>query len=325
MSRSAAPEVATTRVMAKTLATFFAFGGVAGLLVISGIEPGARRSVLVALALAALAAAAVAGRWGARWPRHWFHVAVGAATALIVTAVAVAPDPVTSLAAATLIAFVVVDAHFFFSDRQALAHLVVAVVGVTAALVAFSDVPLGTALGFDLVLTGIGIVIQRLVVLASSANLDPLTGLVNRRAFDQALGELMSDAARTGEPLSAVLLDVDHFKSVNDTHGHDAGDGVLRRVAELWTRELPAGAVLARHGGDEFSLLLPGMRGTTALAFVRRVCALHPEISLSCGVAQYRPGDSASHLMRSADRALYDAKILGRNRAQLVDGAVDGR
>ena len=93
---------------------------------------------------------------------------------------------------------------------------------------------------------------------------------------------------------------------------------MLRRVAEVWQRETPDGTFLARHGGDEFSLLLPGMRATAALALVRQVCAANPEVSLSCGVAQYRTGDSASQLMRSADRALYDAKILGRGRAELV-------
>ncbi|MCA0146773.1 GGDEF domain-containing protein [Blastococcus sp. LR1] len=319
VSRSAAPEVATTRVMARTLSTFFAFGGTAGLCIISSAPSGPRRTALLALTLTALAMAAVVGHWGARWSRDHFHLAVGSATTLIVTAVLVAPDPVSSLAAAVLIAFVVVDAHSFFPQWQALAHLVAAVAGVTVALL-FSDVGVGTALGLDLVLIGIGIVIERLVRLASAANLDPLTGLVNRRGFDQALDDLIGTASRAGEPLSAVLIDVDHFKSVNDTHGHEAGDRVLRRVAEVWQGEVPTAAVMARHGGDEFSLLLPGVFGAEALALARRVCALHPDVSLSCGVAELRAGYSASQLMRSADRALYDAKILGRGRAELFAG-----
>ncbi len=303
--------------MARILATFYAFGGAAGLLITLDAEPGHRRSALFVLCCLALAASVVTGRWGARWPRAFFHPAVGAATVLIVSAVALAPDPVTSLAAATLIVFVVVDAHFFFSARTALAHLGLAVVGTTVALAA-SDVGVGAALGLDLVLVSIGTVIRQLVTLASRASLDPLTGLSNRRGFDQALDELMSEASRSGEPLSAVLIDVDHFKAVNDTYGHEEGDRVLCRVADMWRDAVPDRAFLARHGGDEFSLLLPGMRATAALALVRRVCAAHPEVSLSCGVAPYRTGDSASQLMRSADRALYDAKILGRGRAELV-------
>ncbi|TFV44380.1 GGDEF domain-containing protein [Blastococcus sp. TF02A_35] len=319
VSRSDAPEVATIRVMARTLATFYAFGGTAGLFISSSAEPGGRASTLFALSLTALVAAAVVALWGARWPRDVFHVAVGAATLLISTAVLVAPDATTSLAAAVLIAFVVVDAHFFFAGHQALAHLAAAVLGVTVALL-LSGVGLGVVVGLDLVLVGIGIVIQRLVVLASSASRDPLTGLSNRRGFDQALNELMTEAARTREPLTAVLIDVDHFKAVNDTHGHEAGDRVLCRVADIWRKELPDTAFLARHGGDEFSLLLPATPGRGGLALVRRICALHPDISLSCGVAEYRSGDSASQLMRSADRALYDAKILGRGRAELFAG-----
>ena len=309
--------------MARILATFYAFGGSAGLLITLDAEPGHRRSALVVLCFLALTAAAVTGRWGNRWRRAFFHPAVGAATVLIVSAVALAPGPVTSLAAATLVVFVVVDAHFFFSARTALAHLGLAVVGITVALVA-SDVGVGTALGLDLVLISIGTVIRQLVTLASRASLDPLTGLSNRRGFDQALDELMSEAARTGEPLSAVLIDVDHFKAVNDTYGHEEGDRVLRRVADTWRDAVPDGAFLARHGGDEFSLLLPGTPGPDALALVRRVCAVDPAVSLSCGVAQYRTGDSASQLMRSADRALYDAKILGRGRAELVSGTSPG-
>jgi len=306
--------------MARILATLYAFGGVAGLAIITGVEPGLRRWVLIGMACTSLAAAVVVGRWGGRWPRSSFHIAVGAATVLISSAALIAPEPVSSLGAASLIAFVVLDVHFFFSGRQARAHLVVAGVAVTAALL-ISGVPVGATLGLDVVLVGTGVVVQGLVVLASSASRDPLTDLLNRRGFDQALPEQMAWAARSGRPLSAVLIDVDHFKSVNDTHGHEAGDRVLCRVADLWAGRLPADAVFARHGGDEFSLLLPGMPGEDALALVRRVCALDPEISLSCGVAEYRRGDSASQLMRSADRALYDAKILGRGRAELVSTA----
>ena len=97
--------------------------------------------------------------------------------------------------------------------------------------------------------------------------------------------------------------------------------GMLCRVADAWRRELPAGALLARHGGDEFSLVLPGTAGDAALALVRQVCARHPDIPLSCGVAAHGPGETASQLMRRADRALYEAKACGRGRAELDDAA----
>ena len=114
VSRSAAPEVATTRTMARILATLYAFGGVAGLAILTGLEPGPRRWVLIGMCGTSLVAAAAVARWGRRWPRSVFHLAVGAATVLISTAVLIAPDPVSSFAAATVIAFVVLDAHFFF-------------------------------------------------------------------------------------------------------------------------------------------------------------------------------------------------------------------
>jgi diguanylate cyclase (GGDEF)-like protein len=309
--------VATTRVMAQTLATFYAFGGAAGVFISLGSGPGAHRWQLLALSFTALASAAVVARWGARWPRLAFHPAVGAATVLIGTGIFVSPDPVTALAAASLIAFVVADAHLFFSGTQARMHLAFAVTATTTALVAAGGVPVATAIGLDLLLVGLGLVIRRLVIRASSASRDPLTGLSNRRGFDDALQELMSEARRTGEPLSAALLDLDHFKVVNDTAGHEAGDRMLCRVADAWVPELPAGAVLARHGGDEFSLLLPGTAGDAALALVRRVCALHPDIGMSCGVAELQPRETASQLMRRADRALHDAKAAGRGRAAL--------
>jgi diguanylate cyclase (GGDEF)-like protein len=306
--------------MARILATLYTFGGVAGLAIVTGLEPGPRQWLLIGMCCTSLVAAAAVARWGRRWPRSAFHLAVGSATVLISTGALIAPDPVSSLAAASLIAFVVLDAHFFFGQRQAHVHLVIAVAAVTTALL-FSGVAVGAALGLDIVLVGIGVVVAKLVVLASSASRDPLTDLLNRRGFDQALQEHMTRAARSGRPLSAVLIDVDHFKAVNDTHGHEAGDRVLCRVAKLWDGQVPAGAVLARHGGDEFSLLLPDMPGDHALGLVRRVCALDDTVSLSCGVAEYRRGDSASQLMRSADRALYDAKILGRGRAELVSSS----
>ncbi len=310
--------MATTRVMGETIATLFGFGGLAGISMVLGAESDANRGSLIALCASALLGSLVAARWGKRWPRRAFHLPVVAATVLITAAVVVTPDPVTALAASTLISFVVLDAHLFFASPHAFAHLVVALGSVDVALLA-SDVRVGTVIGLDLMLLGLGTVAHTLVMRASDASRDPLTRLQNRRGFDNALAECM-EAARAGEPLAAALLDLDHFKAINDTAGHEAGDRMLCRVADAWKAELPHGAVLARHGGDEFSLILPRMTGDEALALVRRVCAMHPDIPLSCGVAAHHPGETASQLMRRADRALYEAKAAGRGRAEL-DGA----
>ncbi len=182
------------------------------------------------------------------------------------------------------------------------------------------DVGLPTALALDTTVLGLAVVTRSLVMRASIADRDPLTGLTNRRGFDPALQDRMEAVARTGAPVSAALLDLDHFKAINDTDGHAAGDRVLRMVASVWRKALPDGAVLARHGGDEFALLLPQLSGPEALDVVRRIHALHPEISMSCGVAEHRPGESAAELMRRADLALYTVKAAGRGHCELDTG-----
>ncbi|MCZ2817877.1 putative bifunctional diguanylate cyclase/phosphodiesterase [Modestobacter sp. VKM Ac-2984] len=313
--------MATPRMMARILGTFYVAAGVAGLFGVLGPGAGAQgRWEILGMSVVVLVCAAVSLRWGARWPRHAFHVPVGSASVLVAVVVWVSPDPATAMTAAALLAFVAVDACFFFSLPLAWLHMAFGIGVVTAALLAQGHVPLSIALALDSIVVAMGTVVRGLVLRASSASRDPLTGLANRRGFDDALQELLATAGRTGDRLSAALLDLDHFKQINDTSGHEAGDLVLCRIADVWRRELPADAVLSRHGGDEFALLLPGTSGQAALDLVRRVAARHPEIGLSCGVAEHHRDQSAADLMRRADRALYDAKAAGRGRAELEGG-----
>ncbi len=308
--------------MTRTLTVLFLIGGSAGMLATFGAAPGESPLLsLVVLASSALVAGAVSYRWGTRWPRGAFHLAVLGASAVIVAAVSVSPESTTAVAIGSLTSLVAIDACFFFSLRFAVAHIVVALVGLTTALMLRGDVPLLTALALVAAVLGLSAVTRGLVMRASSASRDPLTGLANRRGFDAALQDRMTTAARTREPVSAALLDLDHFKAINDTHGHGAGDDVLRQVAAAWRTSLPAGAVLARHGGDEFALLLPGLAGPAALDVVRRIHAMHRGIGMSCGVAEHRPGESAAQLMRRADLALYTAKAGGRGNCELDGGS----
>ena len=155
------------------------------------------------------------------------------------------------------------------------------------------------------------------------AAVDGLTGLANRRAFDSALRAEVERSARTGQPLSLVLLDVDHFKRINDTFGHQSGDDVLRNVGAV----LAAGRatdLAARYGGEEFAVLLPACSSADAVAVAERLRAGiaavgPPEVTASAGVAtlQARPGtkaDQGSALVDAADSALYQAKRAGRDR-----------
>jgi diguanylate cyclase (GGDEF)-like protein len=155
--------------------------------------------------------------------------------------------------------------------------------------------------------------------LDQQARMDPLTGLANRRELGNVLEAALQQAA-AGKPLCLALLDIDHFKDVNDTHGHAAGDEVLVQVARC-LRETGAGhGTMARHGGEEFAWLLPGLD----LAQARQHCEALREnvayasqalpVTISIGLTQALANDSVSSLMQRADQALYAAKRGGRDR-----------
>ncbi|MEW6283090.1 MAG: sensor domain-containing diguanylate cyclase, partial [Candidatus Eremiobacterota bacterium] len=160
------------------------------------------------------------------------------------------------------------------------------------------------------------------------ATTDGLTGLFNRRHFFQVAERELGLAHRHNEPLSAVLLDVDHFKSFNDTHGHDVGDEVLKTVAGTLAATLRREDLLARYGGEEFVVLLPRTAGPEALSVACERLRLavqgnrvqgRLQVTISLGVAQLRPGESLNDLLIRADKALYRSKHAGRNCATLAD------
>ena len=166
----------------------------------------------------------------------------------------------------------------------------------------------------------------------SEVYIDALSGLFNRRRFDSALDSLVSHALAEHEPLSLLLIDIDHFKAVNDAHGHVFGDQVIRSVSQAIKASVKGRDVASRYGGDEFAVLLPETAGpgaVTVAEYIRRVIErrrisdfageIDPvAVTISVGLATLSRSDTAHDLLRRADKALYQAKKNGRN--QVVAG-----
>ena len=156
---------------------------------------------------------------------------------------------------------------------------------------------------------------------------DVLTGLLNRRALEEYLKEEMSRFARIGSPFSVVMLDVDHFKNVNDTYGHNAGDDVLVKLGAVVLKIIRLTDRFGRWGGEEFILLLPQTQSEDASVLAERIRKQVAKtkydnsdpVTVSLGVAEYKPDESLAMFLRRADDALYRAKEEGRNRVVVAD------
>lgn len=170
---------------------------------------------------------------------------------------------------------------------------------------------------------------QAVTDLEMQGNTDGLTGIGNRRAFDRSLRELWRRHAADQAPLALLMADLDHFKRINDEFGHPAGDAVLVQTARLLRESVRHSDVVARFGGEEFAMLLPGADLQAAMQVAEKVRRAfqeaswpHRGVTASIGVAASAPlaEDDPATLLARADRALYDAKQAGRNRACAFSG-----
>lgn len=162
--------------------------------------------------------------------------------------------------------------------------------------------------------------------------IDQLTGLYNRRYMTHQLQQFMQRSVMGAEPLSVMMLDIDHFKRINDTHGHQAGDEVLQEIADRLRQNIRPMDVACRPGGEEFLVILPETPGDMAFAAaerVRRAVAAgefsvlgnsrHVDVTISAGISTLLgPHDTMAELLNRADTALYQAKSAGRNRVQTI-------
>jgi diguanylate cyclase (GGDEF)-like protein len=216
--------------------------------------------------------------------------------------------------------------------RRLVAHLVWCLSLYAAALVIDRHLPsvlyfgvvAGTVAGLSML---VAVLAERLRTLAFR---DPLTGLLNRHGFDVAIAPLVATSMRSGRPLTVGVIDLDGFKAYNDAYGHFAGDDLLVEIASSWEVTLRTTDLLARFGGDEFVLVLPGATPEEARELEARLREQHP-MGWSIGYAQWQDDMSVQDALTTADAALYTEKrTRGRRRGAhtphppLIDLSVDG-
>jgi diguanylate cyclase (GGDEF)-like protein len=252
-----------------------------------------------------------------RLPMWTIHVLLAAGTLFITTGVYLGNAYEGSLTTAILYVWVALYAFHFFTWRVAVLHLSFIGAAYAAMLVyqSYSAGPgqwlfvLGTAGIAGAVVGSLSGQVRR------SARTDALTGLANRRAWDEIVAREVSRAQRAGRPLCVALLDLDQFKALNDQQGHLAGDRFLQDAANAWGATIRGSDVLTRYGGDEFALLLPDTDPIRAGEALDRLRDATPEGSgFSAGLARWEPGEDGDMLLTRADAALYEAKRGGGGR-----------
>ena len=270
--------------------------------------------LLGAFAVVGVLGAVVLWFAGSRLPSWGPHAAVALASALTGVVAWRSASAVGIVALGPILIAVSLYAAHFFSLRAGRLHTGFLVMAATAS--ALSARPTGfllpwlTAVGAAVVL---GEAQGRLArTLRTAALTDPLTGLANRRAWEAEAERNLARAARTGEPLSFALLDLDDFKEVNDRQGHGAGDVLLRDLTAGWTRRLRRADLLGRYGGDEFVLCLPATDKAGTWDFLAQLQETH-EFAWSVGVATATAGDTLTSVLERADADLYLQKRTGRH------------
>jgi diguanylate cyclase (GGDEF)-like protein len=319
----------------RALAAMWGGGAVIGTIsLILPHAPGADDGVLWANTALAYVTAAAAALLAHRLP-HWLnHACLGAGTAVITTAILASGDAASYYA--IWYVWVALYAFCFYGRRAACLHMASVGAAYAGALVVESS-PAAEGRWLTTIATTViaAVFVDKLVRalrrhaeaaevaagrLEAMSRTDDMTGLPNRRSWDHELARTIAHARRFDLGVCVALLDLDGFKQLNDDHGHRAGDDMLAAVALIWSNEVRDVDTLARWGGDEFALLIPGADLAAATEAVERVRLVTPAgITCSGGVVRWDGQEDEAALMARADEALYRAKRGGRDRLAVRD------
>ncbi|TXR58180.1 GGDEF domain-containing protein [Quadrisphaera setariae] len=292
------------------LALVYAISGL--LLLVSAAMPLSPHSPLVVirtLGASGVAGAVVVQLLGRRWPAATVHVAFAVFSTFVMVAAAVSVTAVGVVGLGPAVIAACLYAAHAFSVRAGRAHVLFLLCAATAgALLSAAGTPFVPWLVVPVTAAAVfevhGLFVRRL---QAAADLDPLTGVANRRHWQEVAARDLVRAERAGQQLSVVVIDLDGFEAINDAHGHAAGDQLLRELAQCWQQGLRVGDLLGRHGGDEFVLSLPGAGPSEAAALVARLRSSHP-MTWSAGTATSGGGHDVTSLLARADADLYAHK-----------------
>jgi diguanylate cyclase (GGDEF)-like protein len=316
------------RVMAFTAAAMYGSAAVDGC--IEGFLPGDPPFALVPVVAVVIITALLLAA-GPRLSRR--AMAPLGPLGVLLTSYAVATSPAAS-DTSVIYALPVLWMTVFYGRRGAMAIVGCVAVGQAVALLLLPAASAYPGRWVDVMVSAVSIAIvvgllehrNEMLVrrLSGEARTDPLTGLLNRRGFDESASVAVARARRELTPMALVAFDIDHFKLINDECGHEAGDQVLRRIGDLLRAEGRAGDLLARRGGEEFAALLPECGRDGAAAFAERVrsalasgdgpAGLRGPVRMSAGLVADCDMQDLPEMLQRADRALYEAKRTGRDR-----------
>jgi diguanylate cyclase (GGDEF)-like protein len=321
------PVVANQMTMSLVAGSFYVSGAI--LAVLTTLWPGVpvdhRWGIRVIAAGAAMAG--LLELIARRRPSWTYHVFNFLGTTLVTFLLVLSGGGPAAAALAALYLYVPLDSFFFLPWQSAIFYQAWGLAVLAADSAIFHVLSPIESVGLGIAEVVAAFVVALLVKAAGAAEIDSTTGLPNRRGFDRELAVAISAVQRGHDELSVAFLDLDHFKVINDTAGHGAGDRRLRAVADTWVPLLPQGALLARQGGDEFAVLFPGLDLAEAAdaAEVMRAAIAARGHTCSGGVAQWESGLTGSLLMSRADIALYRAKGGGRNRVYTYENGASDR